>query len=123
MTKVFRPLFFVFGLVFLVVGMIGVVTPVLPTTPFLILSAGCFANSSPQFHLWLTEHKTFGPPVRAWQERRAISQSAKILATILIAVNLAVPLFLLGAALPWYYYLIVGICVSVLIYLWTRPNS
>ena len=71
---------FAAGIVFLVVGIIGLVMPVLPGTVFLILSAWCFARSSPRFEAWLLNHPQFGPSVRRWRETGAIPVPAKLLA-------------------------------------------
>ncbi|MCU0827310.1 MAG: YbaN family protein [Tabrizicola sp.] len=75
-----RGIWLTLGLVFLGVGLLGVVLPVVPTTPFLLVAAGCFAKSSPRLHGWLLLHPTFGPPIRDWEEHGAIARPAKQLA-------------------------------------------
>jgi uncharacterized membrane protein YbaN (DUF454 family) len=76
------------GFLFVGLGAIGVILPILPTTPFLILAAGCFAKSSHKWHSWLLNNKTFGGLIRDWQEHRSISLKSKILAiTMLLMVG------------------------------------
>lgn len=75
-----RGLWLAAGMLFLGLGLLGVVLPVLPTTPFLLLAAACFARSSPRLHGWLLSHPMFGPPIRNWEENGAISRPAKRLA-------------------------------------------
>ena len=87
------------GGVFLAAGLVGVVLPVLPTTPFLLLAAGCFAKSSPRLHRWLLAHPTFGPPIRNWEENGAISRPAKRLAVGSMAAVFVLSA-VLGLALP-----------------------
>jgi hypothetical protein len=65
----------------------GAVLPILPTTPFLLLAAACFARSSPRFHRWLLEHPLFGPPIRDWQEHRSIRPRIKAFALTLLVIS------------------------------------
>lgn len=76
----YRKLLFAGGIVFLVVGAIGMVVPMLPGTVFLILSAWCFARSSPRFEAWLLNHRWLGPGVVRWRETGAIPPLVKLLA-------------------------------------------
>ena len=89
-----RGLWLAGGGLFLGLGLLGVVLPVLPTTPFLLLAAACFARSSPRLHRWLLDHPVFGPPIRNWEENGAISRRAKRLAVGSMAAVLLVSLVL-----------------------------
>ena len=93
-----RGLWLAAGWLFLGLGLLGVVLPVLPTTPFLLLAAACFARSSPRLHGWLLNHRTFGPPIRNWEENGAISRRAKRLA---VGTMAAVLVGSVTAGAPW----------------------
>ncbi|SPF75848.1 Inner membrane protein YbaN [Aliiroseovarius pelagivivens] len=80
-------------------GLLGVILPVLPTTPFLLVAAFAFGNSSPRARAWLIDHAHFGPAIRDWEERGAISRRAKTLAVSMMTLVLVVSL-ILGA--PWW---------------------
>ena len=68
------------GFVFLGLAVVGVFLPLLPTTPFVLLAAACFAQSSERMHRWILANETFGPMVRAWEEKRCVSCRVKAVA-------------------------------------------
>jgi uncharacterized membrane protein YbaN (DUF454 family) len=68
------------GTLALVSGVIGIVLPLLPTTPFLLLAAGCYLRSSPRLYDWLLGHRWLGPPIRNYREHRAVSMRLKVVA-------------------------------------------
>jgi len=78
------------GFTALALGIAGLVLPVLPTTPFMLVAAACFARSSPRFHQWLLRHRTFGPIVGEWERHRAIAWKTKLWAIVLMSGTLAV---------------------------------
>lgn len=75
-----RPLLILAGFVCVALGAIGAVLPVLPTTPFLLLAAACFAKSSERWHQWLLNNRFAGPMIRDWEERRCVTVQTKIVA-------------------------------------------
>ncbi len=60
----------------------GIVLPLLPTTPFVLLSAACFARSSERWHRWLLANPTFGPMIRNWEQNRCIGRRVKIIGLV-----------------------------------------
>lgn len=114
-----RPVWFIGGLAALALGAAGTVLPLLPTVPFLLLAAFCFARSSQRFHDWLLAHPVLGPPIADWRERGAISRKAKGLATLSIALTFAISLAL---ALPAHVLGIQAVVLAgVLVFIWSRP--
>ena len=116
-----RALWLALGGLFLGLGLLGVLLPVLPTTPFLLLAAGSFAKSSPRLHGWLLAHRTFGPPIRNWEENGAISRKAKRLAVGSMAAVLLLSLLL---GLSWKVLLAQGLLIAIgCAFVLTRPDG
>lgn len=115
-----RALVFFAGWVSLILGCIGIFLPLLPTTPFILLSAYCFSRSSERLHQWLVTHQKMGLHIRDWQQNGSISKAAKTKATVLIIGTFAITFAVVNVALP-VKGLIALIGVSVLTFIWTRP--
>ncbi|MGL5031719.1 MAG: YbaN family protein [Aeromonas sp.] len=73
-------------------GIVGIVLPLLPTTPFMLLAAALFARSSPRFHRWLLTHPWFGPSISDWQHHRGIRPQARRRAIISILLTFSLSL-------------------------------
>ena len=81
------------GSVSFVLGAVGVVLPLLPTTPFLLLSAACFIRSSDRLYSWLIHHRYFGEYIRRYREHRAITQRHKIVSILLLWIVISISAF------------------------------
>ena len=118
-SPVVRRLWLLAGWLSLGAGLVGVVVPLLPTTPFLLLAAFCFQRGSERIHKWLVEHPRFGPPIRDWRERGAISTRAKRNAMIALVLVFAISL-LLGVG--WQVLAIQAVALTaVAVFILTRP--
>lgn len=87
-SRVVRALLFTAGMLSVGLGLLGVFLPVLPTTPFMILAAACFAQSSDRFYQWLLNHRVFGQVIRDWREHGTIPLRAKLIAIPLIVITM-----------------------------------
>lgn len=117
-----KPILFVLGWISFVLGFIGAFLPILPTTPFLILSAYLFSKSSPRFHAWLLELPLAGPAIKEWGDHRVVRPRAKILCTLMIALSLGI-IWSSVSILKEIQILVTLILCSVLIYVLTRSND
>ncbi len=109
------------GLFCVGLAIIGVVLPLLPTVPFLLLAAFFFARSSSRLHGWILGHATFGPMILDWQQSGAIRPSAKKAATVSVA---AVFLFSLVMGLAAYVLAIQAVTLGcVMAFIWSRPSG
>lgn len=102
-------------------GMIGVVLPLLPTTPFLIVAVWAAGKSSPRLELWLLEHRQFGPLLKGWRERGAIPLFAKYLAGFMLTSSWLV-LWLLNMKTGVLIFLAVFFS-ALMTYIISRPNA
>jgi len=109
------------GLLSLGIGIVGIILPLVPTVPLLLLAAFFFARSSERLHSWLLGHPQLGPPIEQWQSRGAISRSAKRIATVSIVLIFLISLIL---GLRPLILTVQGLTLTcVLIFIWTRPSA
>ena len=116
-----RPLYFGIGVFCLVLGLVGVFVPGLPTTIFLIIALWAFSRSSQAFHDWLWQHPRFGPSLKAWSEHRVVPRRAKIAAGLMMAASVAI-MAALGSPL-WVTILVAAICLGVMAYIAPKPEA
>lgn len=115
-----RLLFICLGLICVGLGALGAALPLLPTTPFVLLGAYCFARSSPRLHAWLLSHRVFGPLIRDWKAHRSIAPGAKLSAVLAMIATIGLSVVL---ALSPTILVIQGVVLSaVATFILTRPN-
>ena len=114
-----RHLYLAAGLICVALGAIGAILPVLPTVPFLLLAVACFARSRPEWAQRLHAHPRYGPPLRRWRDRRAISRRAKASALMVMAASAAASWLTVGW--PWAA-VVTGVLLCTGIWIATRPS-
>jgi len=118
-SRLMRLVFLWLGFVALLLGALGVVVPVLPTTPFILLAAACFARGSERFHRHLLAHRIAGPIVREWEEHRSMPPGVKAWAFALMVVSFGVSLLLVPSA--WHRLMLLAIAAVLAFFLWRVP--
>ena len=112
--------YFCLGWLMLVLGMVGAVVPLMPTTIFLILASWFFARSSPRLEAWLLNHPRFGRTLRAWHENGAVPRAAKGMACAGMTVGFA--MFWIGMhPTLWLALAVAGVLLASALYVITRP--
>ncbi|OSN06159.1 DUF454 family protein [Lonsdalea iberica] len=115
----YRVVLIVLGWIAVVLATLGVVLPLLPTTPFLLLAAWCFARSSPRFHYWLLHRSWFGGYLRHWQQHRALPPGVKVKALVVIVATFALSIWMVN--IPWVRGLLLVVMACLLIFMWRLP--
>lgn len=106
---------------FLLLGFIGLLLPIVPTTPFILVSVWFFARSSKKLEDWLINHKIFGKSIRDWKEKGAISKNAKLSAIPLIIFSFSATIYLNEIFYLDLFLAVLGLSISTFIV--TRPNG
>ena len=114
-----RIILIIIGWLSVALGTLGVFLPLLPTTPFILLAAWCFARSSPRFHHWLLYRSWFGGYLRHWQQYRAMPPGAKPRAVVMILLTFAISLWLVN--LTWVSIFLLIVLACLLIFMWRIP--
>jgi uncharacterized membrane protein YbaN (DUF454 family) len=121
-TKIKHILLIILGWLFIILGVIGAVLPILPTTPFLILALACFAESSPRFHRMLLNNKWFGPALAQWEQTKTIRRKIKYKVMLLIIATFGISIFVLSGRAGLQLMLVV-FCLMVLFFVWRIKES
>lgn len=113
--------YLVIGWAFVVVGLVGIFLPILPTTPFALVAAYCFSKGSPRWHAWLLARPILGPLIVDWERDGVIAPRAKVLATVMMVLLFAYTLVFVPVAV-WVKVFIVLIAIAILVFIWSRPS-
>ena len=109
------------ALVALLLGLVGVLVPLLPTAPFVLVAAWAAGHGWPALERWLLDHPRLGPPLRQWRDRGSVPRGAKCLATLAMAGS-----GLMLLLMPQPAWLKAGVLVgmvAVAVWLWRRPET
>jgi len=119
--RIKKAFFLTVGTVSLIIGIIGIFLPLLPTTCFLLLTAICFEQGSDKFHDWLLSHPYFGPPIIDWRKNKVIRLKYKALSTSTMLIGAyfvyAKPLVPVFVVLGY-----TAFMLALLAFIWTRKS-
>jgi uncharacterized membrane protein YbaN (DUF454 family) len=116
-----RAIYVALGFFFVGLAMVGIVLPVLPTTPFLLLAAWFFARSSHRFYDWLLENKRFGPLLRQWRADRSLPPGVKTKAIVVVVVAFTISILVVHL-LMWLQGLLLLIGLALIVFLLRLPE-
>jgi len=109
------------GWLSIALGVLGVMLPLLPTTPFILLAAACFAKSSPSFHNWLLTHRHLGPIIRQYQSGNGLPRRVRQRALAILWASMSLSMWIIG---QWWAVVVLGtIGACVTIYLCRLPAA
>ena len=114
-SKTIRYLLIIFGTISLVLGIVGIVIPLLPTTPFLLLAAACYARSSEKFYTWLLTNRWFGNYLKNYYEGKGIPLQAKILTITILWTTIILSILILN--IYWITFILLLIAVIITIHI------
>jgi len=118
-SRLVRGLYLALGIVALILAVLGAVLPVLPTTPFVLLAAACFARGSEHFHDRLLANRFAGPLIREWREHHSIPRRVKRWVYLLMALSFGSSILLMPAVWQQVMLAVLGIILAV--FIWRIP--
>lgn len=116
LQKIKHGLLVVVGVLSLIVGIIGIFLPLLPTVPLVLLSAFCFARSSTRLHSWLLGNPHFGAIIRNYETGRGVTRKVKLRAIISVWIGMGISSWIVGRPLLILMLVAIGFAVSVYLY-------
>lgn len=117
-----RIIFSILGWISVVLGIIGALLPIVPTTPFLILAAYFFSESSPRVHKWLTSLPYCGDAIIDWEQNKVIRPKAKAMSCVITTIIFGSTIIFAGLNI-WLNVMLVCIWLAVMTFILTRNSS
>lgn len=121
-SRFVKALLVVCGSICVGLGVMGIVLPILPTTPFLLLAAACYANSSERFYVWLLTNRLFGQYIRDWREKKGLSIGTKLWVIFVLVVTMGISIVFFVPILA-VKLLLASIGLGITIYIWRLPTK
>ena len=115
-SKFVKGLYFSLGTLSLTLGIIGIVLPILPTTPFLLLAAFCYARSSKRVHEWLLNNRILGPYIKNYLEGKGMPIKVKIFTISLLWITISISAFLI-IKIDWVKVVLILIAIAVTVHI------
>lgn len=112
--------FFILGSLFLLLGIIGLLLPVVPQVPFAILAAYFYSKSSPKIHTWIRQHPVMGKAVINWEDHRVITIRMKIISTLMMIGGALFSHWQISGRMPW---VIDGIFLLSIGFIWFQRSA
>lgn len=120
-SRLVRVLFNLAGTVSLGLGVLGIFLPLLPTTPFVLLAAACYARGSERFHQWLLANRTFGPMVYEWERHRSLPYRTKVTAIVLMSLTMGISIVFFVRP-PWLKIVLALFGIGLAIWMYRIPS-
>jgi uncharacterized membrane protein YbaN (DUF454 family) len=118
-SRLVRAIYLAVGFAALILAVVGIVLPVLPTTPFILLAAACFARSSKRFHDMLLANRIAGPIIREWVEHRSIPRRVKRWVYLLLALSFGSSILVMPSVGLQVMLAVLGVILTV--FVWRIP--
>lgn len=118
-SRLMRSLYLIVGFAAVILAVAGVILPILPTTPFLLLAAACFARSSKRFHDRLLANRIAGPIIREWVEHRSIRRQVKRWVYLLMALSFGSSILMMTSV--WHQAMLAVLGIVLTLFIWHIP--
>jgi uncharacterized protein len=121
-TRIARWLLIVAGALSLALGVLGMLLPLLPTVPFLLLTAACWSRASPRWHRWLLSRPALGPAIERWERERTVPRRTKLTALALIVLSMSASIWLVHDN-AWLRWVLAGVAALVILLILRLPET